>query len=135
MIETLIVLNNYFHDLAISLVFVTAAAMFFLVRYAERLALREGATGAEFKGLSLFVVSKVSVVFWGSVFYVIVGSISRVWNMSEFEWADAVRNGQTLALAAKYAILLVLFAYGIYLRVRVRGKISAMRKEVLRVEA
>lgn len=139
MIETFIVLNNYFHDLAVSLVFVTAAAMFLLVRYAERLTLRppqaEGASGAEFKGLSLFIVSKISVVFWGSALYVIVGGISRVWNMSEFEWADAVRNGQTLALAAKYSILFVLFAYGIYLRVRVRGKISAMRKEVLRVEA
>ncbi|MEK7314340.1 MAG: hypothetical protein AAB065_07670, partial [Deltaproteobacteria bacterium] len=111
MIETLIVLNNYFHDLAISLVFVTAVAMFLLVRYAERFAFRplrppqaertEGATGAEFKGLALFVVSKISVVFWGSVLYVIVGGISRVWNMSEFEWADAVRNGQTLALTAK----------------------------------
>ena len=136
MIETLIVLNNYFHDLAVSLVFVTAAAMFLLARYAERLALRPPqAEGAEFKGLSLFVVSKISAVFWGSVLYVIAGGISRVWNMSEFEWADAVRNGQTLALAAKYAMLMVLFACGIYLRVRARGKISAMSKERLRVEA
>src|SRR3972149_1233743 len=142
MIETLIVLNNYFHDLAVSLVFVTAAAMFLLARYAERLALRplrlrrtEGTPGAEFKGLSLFVVSKISAVFWGSVLYVIAGGISRVWNMSEFEWADAVRNGQTLALAAKYAMLMVLFACGIYLRVRARGKISRKSKGRTRGEA
>lgn len=124
MIETLIVLNNYFHDLAVSLVFVTAVAMFLLARYAGR-------EGAERKGLALFVVSRLSVVFWGSVLYVLAGGVSRVWNMGEFEWADAVRNGQTLALTAKYSILFVLFAAGIYLRVRAHGKIKAMRKEVL----
>src|SRR3989304_10120829 len=122
MIESLIVLNNYFHDLAISLVLVTAVAMFLLARYAERPALRplrlrrtEGTPGTEFKGLALFVVSRLGAVFWGSVFYVIAGSGSRVWNMSEFEWADAVRNGQTLALTAKYVMLAGLFACGICL--------------------
>lgn len=131
MIETLIVLNNYFHDLAISLVLVTAVAMFLLVRYAERAALRMGTPGPEFKGLALFVVSRLGAVFWGSVFYVIAGSVSRVWNMSEFEWADAVRNGQTLALTAKYVMLAFLFACGICLWIMVRGKVSAMRKEIL----
>ena len=131
MIETLIVLNNYFHDLAVSLVFVTAVAMFLLVRYAERPALRMGTPGTEFKGLALFVVSRLGAVFWGSVFYVIAGSVSRVWNMSEFEWADAVRNGQTLALTAKYVMLAVLFACGICLWIMARGKVSVVRKEIL----
>ena len=131
MIETLIVLNNYFHDLAVSLVFVTAAAMFLFVRYASRPTPRAGTPGSDFKGLSLFVISRLSAVFWGSVFYVIAGSVSRIWNMSEFEWADAVRNGQTLALTAKYVMLAFLFAYGICLWVMVRGKVPAMRKEIL----
>ena len=124
MIETLIVLNNYFHDLAVSLVFVTAVAMFLLARYA-------GERTAEFKGLSLFVVLRLSAVFWGSVLYVMAGGVSRVWNMTEFEWADAVRNGQTLALTAKYVMLAVLFACGICLWIMARGKVSAMRKEIL----
>ena len=51
--------------------------------------------------------------------------------MSEFEWADAVRNGQTLALTAKYVMLAVLFACGICLWIVARRKVSAMRKEIL----
>ena len=86
MIETLIVLNNYFHDLAISLVFVTAVAMFLLVRYASdsrfvrSVRLRRSGRvprARNSRALRCLLFRRLSVVFWGSVLYVIVGGFQE----------------------------------------------------------
>jgi hypothetical protein len=107
--EVLIVLNNYFHDFAISLVALAALVCLMMANRAER----NGSS--EVKGLFLFIYPRLFKVLAVSTFFVIVAAAVRVLTLSEFEWADATRNGQTLALKVKYVMLFLIFLSGSYL--------------------
>lgn len=129
MIGILVMLNNYFHDFATALVVVSTYGMLFLVKHAER----KG--GRELKETIIELYPKMVHLTGGSVVFVFVAGIVRSFTYKDYEWHDATASGQVAALMVKHAILFVIFAYGIYLWIKVHRKVSAMRKEISRVEA
>lgn len=124
MIEVLIVLNNYLHDFAIALVALASLASLFLANHAQR------STSGEFKGLFLFIYPRLTRVITGATLFVIAAAVVRVLSLSEFEWADATRNDQLLALKVKYAMLLLIFLSGIYFWTTAHKKIRAIKNEL-----
>ena len=62
--------------------------------------------------------------------FVFIAGIIRAFTYKDFEWNNAVENGQVPALTIKYIILFILFAYGIYLWVVVHRKVKAIKKEL-----
>ena len=109
MTETLIVLNNYFHDITVALVFVFAAAFLLIFKYFKKISDNEA------YALALFIYSRLKRVFLGVIFFVIAGAIIRVLSADDFELADAARNNQMTALKAKYLLLATLFFGGMIL--------------------
>ena len=100
-------MNNYFHDLSVSLLALSAFAGFLLARYAER-------DGEELVGLFVYIRPKLNLVtVWSALFFVFGGMV-RLYSLPEFEWADAVRNNQLVGLKAKFVMLAVLLVLGMY---------------------
>jgi hypothetical protein len=104
MTEVLIVLNNYLHDFAIALVALAAMACVFLAR--------------------------LSRVITGATIFVVAAAVVRVLNLSDFEWADATRNDQILALKVKYVMLILIFISGSYLWSSAHKKSKKMKKSL-----
>ena len=110
MLEVLIVLNNYFNDISVSMVFVLAIVCSRFVRYGVR------AGDDESLRMVRYALGKLNKIFIISVVCAILGGMIRYMVMEDFEMADAARNGQVLAIRVKYVMLIVLFTAGIIIR-------------------
>lgn len=124
MVGILVMLNNYFHDFATSLVLVCSYSMVVMVRYVEN----NGEI--ETKRLVTSIYPKVMHINVGATIFVVMAGIIRTFTYSEFEWYDAAGKGQVVALIIKHILLVIVFTYGVYLWVGVHRKIQQMRKEL-----
>ena len=101
MIEALLVMmNNYFHDLAVGFLFASCVMAHAALR-------RWPEAPAAFVGL-------LRQVAWGSRAWVIVGGAVRAWFYREYEWLEKAGTAQVPALAAKHVLLFALTAWGIW---------------------
>lgn len=123
MTAILVMLNNYFHDFATALVVVSTYGMLLIVRHAER------SGGREVKEMALALYPRMVHLAGGSVIFVFFAGIIRSFTFREYEWNDAVRTGLVYAIMIKHVILFILFAYGIYLWVKVYRSIKVFRVE------
>lgn len=124
MISVLVMLNNYFHDFATALVVVTTFGMMCLIKRVE-------ATGSrDSKELVVNLYPRMVHLAGGSVVFVFFAGIIRSFTYKQYEWHDAVASGQVTALIIKHIVLTFLFAYGIYLWLRVYRKIKSFREEL-----
>ena len=114
----MIVLNNYFHDFAISLLFVSAVAAVVVSRYAER----DAGAGELF----LFVYGPLSKLLAWTLVFIVFAALVRYMSFPRFELADAVRNGQVTPLKVKYFMLAALVLIGLACWVDVSRKVSRL---------
>ena len=127
MIGILVMLNNYFHDFATALLVVCTYGMLLMVKYAER------SWGHDSRQMILSLYPKMVHVTGGTLVFLLIAGIVRTFTYKEFEWHDAIATGQVAALMVKHVILFLLFAYGIFLWVRVHKKVKAFRQEKMNV--
>jgi len=101
MIEALLVMmNNYFHDLAVAFLFaVCVMAQVTLRRWPQ--------PPPPF-------VAMLRRVAWGSLAWVLVGGAVRVWFYREYEWLPKAGTAQVPALVAKHVLLVGLTAWGLW---------------------
>ncbi len=104
-----ILMNNYFHDVATSMLLATAIAM--------RLVLGRVEAGSD--GATLGYVRKLAKntirLLWFSVAWIIVSAIPRVLTFRSFEWANAVQLHHEAGLIAKYVIAAGMMIAGVWL--------------------
>lgn len=117
-------LNNYMHDFATALVVVCSFIMTTMIKYAER----NG--GADSKRMITGIYPKMLHLTAGSFIFLLFAGVIRSFTYQEYEWMEAAGRGQVAALMIKHVLLFILFGYGIYLWVRVHGKVKAIRKEL-----
>ncbi len=123
MISVLVMLNNYFHDFATSLVVVSTFGMLSLIKFLE------AKGGDDSKNIILALYPKMVHMAGASVIFVFVAGIVRAFTYKEYEWNHAVQSGQVLALMVKHVILFILFGYGMYLWLKVHKKVVLIRKQ------
>lgn len=112
-------LNNYLHDLATGLLFVSAVVM---------LAINKKAVTA--KADSSFVVDiyrYVSALAMASFIWIIVGGIPRLVFFKRIEWPNAVGKGLVVALGVKHVLLFMAVAAGGALWLSLRKTIRALK--------
>lgn len=124
MIGILVMMNNYFHDLAAGIVFVCGVVMFVSVKRAEE------AGSIEAKRLFLGVYPTLVHIIGGAVIFMLFAGVIRTFTYKEFEWANAVGNAQVPAIIVKHIMLGGIFFYGIALWIKTHGKVKEMRLEV-----
>jgi len=112
MIEALIVMmNNYFHDLAVAFLWASSLLAHVVVR--------------EWPGRPSERVAKLlQRVAWGSLAWVILGGVVRVWFYKEYEWAPRAGTAQVYALGVKHVVMVVLTVWGLTGVLRLRRQLS-----------
>jgi len=96
----LVMLNNYFHDLAVAFLWASSLLAHVVVRH--------------WPGRPSAAVGRLlERVAWGSLTWVIVGGAIRAWFYREYEWLPKAGSGQIPALMAKHVLLVGLTAWGL----------------------
>lgn len=124
MIGILVMMNNYFHDLAAGIVFVCGVAMFAMVKRAEEMGSRE------IKEYFLGIYPLLVHIIGGAIIFMLFAGVIRTFTYTDFEWANAVGVGQVYAIIVKHIFLGGIFFYGIALWVKSHRKVKEMRKEL-----
>ncbi|MBE9541771.1 MAG: hypothetical protein KAV87_33245 [Desulfobacteraceae bacterium] len=124
MIGILVMMNNYFHDLAAGIVFVCGVMMFTMVKTSNNIGSRSA------KEIVLGVYPTLVHIIGGSIIFMLFAGVIRTFTYKEFEWANAVGVGQVYAIMVKHVVLGAIFFYGIALWVKAHRQIKIMRKEL-----
>ena len=124
MIDILLFLNNYFHDLATAIFFVCGYTMFVMFRKVERRGTRES------MNLFLEVYPKLVHLNAGALIFVIMAGIVRTFTYEQFESQSALGKAEIPILLLKHVLLGGLTFYGIWLWVKVHRKVIKVRKEI-----
>jgi hypothetical protein len=110
MIEALFVmLNNYFHDLAVAFLFASSLMAHLVVRESE-------------PRPSARLVRTLRRVAWGSLAWVVLGGIVRVIFYKEYEWLPKAGTAQIPVLMVKHVVMIGLTVWGLI------GVIALQRK-------
>lgn len=124
MIGILVMMNNYFHDLAAGIVFVCGVMMFVMVKRAISMGSREA------KELVLGVYPTLVHIIGGAIIFMLFAGVIRTFTYKDFEWANAVGVGQVYAIMVKHVVLGGIFFYGVALWISSHKKIKKMREEL-----
>lgn len=113
--KVLIVLNNYFHDVATAMLLASALVLLVLYRAAER-------DGEGSYAWLARLYPRLSRVAWGSLVWIIVGGIPRTIFFQQVEWnlSDPSNKYLFTALMVKHGFMWVAVALGVVLWGRVR---------------
>jgi hypothetical protein len=107
----LVMLNNYFHDLAVAFLWASSLLAHLVVN--------------EWPGKpSDRVATILSRVAWGSLAWVLVGGAIRVWFYREYEWLPRAGTAQIPALMVKHLVLVTLTVWGLVGVVRLQRKLG-----------
>ena len=108
MIEALLVMmNNYFHDLAVAFFFASSLMAHLVVRHWP---------GRPSSRLGLLLER----VAWGSLAWVLLGGVVRVIFYKEYEWLPKAGTAQVPALMVKHVVMVGLTAWGVVGMVRLK---------------
>jgi hypothetical protein len=106
-----VMLNNYFHDLAVAFLFASSLMAHLVVR--------------EWPGQpSPGLVRVLSRVAWTSLAWVLLGGVVRVIFYKEYEWLPKAGTAQIPALMVKHVVLVALTVWGLIGVVRLNRSIQ-----------
>lgn len=111
MMGILVMINNYFHDLSVAVLFVSVLGAVW-VGNSARMATDE-AKAALWK-----VSRRLRLVAWASLVLVLAFGYVRAAHYKEFEWNTAVAHGQIAALVIKHIFLVGLTGLGVWQLIR-----------------
>lgn len=118
----LIMMNNYFHDVATALLLASGIVMWIVVK---RLGDSSDKAVNEY---FLSVYRGVTVLAKFALAWILIGGIPRTIFYKDFEWANAVGKSQVPALMVKHVLAFIFVGIGAYLWIRLSRKVDAIRK-------
>jgi hypothetical protein len=115
----LVMLNNYFHDLAVAVLLVSVLLGWLLWRELVK-SRREAAPKYLLLRLSggLATATRVSLV------WIVLGGVVRALAYRDYEWLPAAGRGQIAALAIKHLLLVGLVTAGVYFQIKLHRRLS-----------
>ncbi|MBC7266966.1 MAG: hypothetical protein H5T75_08370 [Coriobacteriia bacterium] len=121
MTAVLIILNNYFHDVATAVLLSSAVILRVLERQAEQAPEALAALERSYPALTRF--ARVALV------WIVVGGIPRTIFFTRYEWDPAVVKGIVPALLVKHALMAAAVVAGSAMWVRTRKRLMTLVKE------
>ncbi len=101
-----LMLTNYFHDLAVAMLATNVIVIHIVGRFLDEEPDRRPVLGR--------IISRLSKVTWWALAYVILAGAVRAWFFMDFEWNPAVeKGGMMIALGVKHVLLVGLTVFGI----------------------
>ena len=119
-IAILVMLNNYFHDLATALFTACALTAFWAFQRLHGHA--EPARLAQ-------VLSRITGVGLFALGWILAGGVVRILAYRRYEWAEAAGRGQVAALGIKHVVLVSCVGIGLFYLIMIRKKIASLATE------
>jgi len=115
-----LMMNNYFHDVATALMAASAFCLYALVKVHNEI--------NDQNSTIFFLKCHRSMVrfFRFALYGIIVGGIPRTIFYTRFEWANAAGKGQIPALVVKHILMVVLVVWGVWGWRRLKLKVAAL---------
>lgn len=120
-IGVLIMMNNYFHDVATALLLASGFTMWIIVK---KLGNRTEEQVAQY---FLDVYHGVTRLAKFSLIWILVGGIPRTLFYKEFEWANAVGKQQVPALIVKHILAFLCVGTGVYLWIKLSRRVKEIK--------
>jgi len=117
----IIMLNNYFHDVATALLAASGITMWVVVkRY-------EDSSSPDVTDYFLRIYNGITRLAKFSLFWILIGGIPRTIAYKNLEWANAVGKNQVPALIAKHILAFIFVGTGVYLWVKLNKRVKIIR--------
>lgn len=108
-----IMLNNYFHDLAVAVLFSNILLTWFYIKVFAKNSSEEN--------IKQFVRFSTKLTFISLIFILMLG-VPRAIFYKEYEWLPAAGRGQVTALIVKHIILASITLFALFLQVNIKRK-------------
>ena len=118
----LIMMNNYFHDVATALLAASGFVVWTIVKRYDASS-KTGETTEYF--LKIYRNTTKFAKF--SLVWIVIGGIPRTIFYKEFEWANAAGKGQITALIVKHILAFAFVGLGAYLWVKINRKVKRIK--------
>lgn len=118
MLSVLIIMNNYFHDVATALLVSSAVILYVLQRNAEKNGTAERLAFAHAYPL-------LTKFAWGAIAWIVIGGIPRTIFFTRYEWDPALVKGIVPALLVKHTLIAVAVIIGSILWIRLARSAKA----------
>ena len=115
-----IMLNNFFHDFSVAMLFVSLLGLSYIYRISANSFSEESAQVV--LGIYTFF-KKTILVAW---IWIIVGGIIRTWAYEDYEWLPAAGRGQIAALIVKHILLVSFVIWGTYIQIRLKRSMKEL---------
>ena len=118
----ILMMNNYFHDVATALLLSSGIALWVMLR---RLDDRAGEPVLRYflrLHQAMTRLAKLSLV------WIVLGGIPRTIYYTEFEWANAAGKGQVPALLVKHVLFFLFVGAGAHVWLKIRKRVREIRK-------
>lgn len=102
----ILIVNNYFHDVATGMMFTAAVALWIVMRKYER---SDDRAQAEF---FLSAYSALARFARYSLYWVLLAGVPRLYYYKRFEWSTAVGDSQVPAIIVKHIVMFAVVGYG-----------------------
>ena len=119
-----IMMNNYFHDMATGLLVGSGFALHAILRIQ---------TSMNTPQATLFFLktnSHMKKLFKFALWWVVLGGVPRTIFYTSFEWANAADKLQIPALAVKHVMMFAAVVWGIYAWRRMQAKVAVLRESL-----
>lgn len=120
----IIMMNNYFHDVATALLAASGVALWVMIRKYE------GNDDRKVAEYFLSIYESMTKVARFSLYWILIGGVPRTIFYSSFEWANAVGHGQIPALIIKHLLAFSFVGTGIYLWLKFNRKVKRIKERI-----
>lgn len=118
----ILMMNNYFHDVATALLLSSGVAMWVIM---QRLG---GTTDEAVRRYFLQLYQAMTKLAKISLIWIVLGGIPRTIFYTEFEWANAAGKGQVPALMVKHVLFFLFVGVGAHIWMRMHRRVKEIRK-------
>lgn len=124
----LLMMNNYFHDVATALLLASGVAMWIIV---QKLGDENDVSVVAY---FLRIYKGVTRLAKFSLIWILVGGIPRTLSYQQFEWSNAAGKGQIAALIIKHILAFIFVGAGAHIWMKINRKIKKLEAQAQTVQ-
>lgn len=117
----LIMMNNYFHDVATALLMASGVSLWLIVKRLNN------TNDASVINYFLNIYSGMTRLAKFSLIWILVGGVPRTIFYVDFEWANAVGKSQVPALIVKHILAFTFVGIGVHIWIRLNKSVKEIR--------
>ncbi len=120
-LAAVLMMNNYFHDVATAMVIATAGVSWIVIGKAEK------TTSLDTRSFYLKIYSYVVTIFRYSLFWLMLGAIPRILTFKVYELREAEIKGLVLPLLVKLIIAFSLVIVGSLMWIKISKRVKLIK--------